>query len=88
MQELIVESSGASKEVQFKFPVWLCVAENLRIEYFFTKLFIYFLNKKNVFLNNLVMVQYVFIHKCKILKKYKFYNFTFSYYVEIKRMLL
>lgn len=36
MQELIVESSGASKEVQFKFPVWLCVAENLRIEYFFT----------------------------------------------------
>lgn len=44
--------------------------------------------KKNVFLNNLVMVQYVFIHKCKILKKYKFYNFTFSYYVEIKRMLL
>lgn len=35
MQELIVESSGASKEVQFKFPVWLCVAENLRIEYFF-----------------------------------------------------
>lgn len=87
MQELIVESSGASKEVQFKFPVWLCVAENLRIEYFFTIVHLLF-KKKNVFLNNLVMVQYVFIHKCKILKKYKFYNFTFSYYVEIKRMLL
>lgn len=34
------------------------------------------------------MVQYVFVHKCKILKKYTFYNFTFSYDVEIKKMLL
>lgn len=48
MQELNVESSGASKEVQFKFPVWLCVAENLRIEYFL-ELFILFLKKKCIF---------------------------------------
>lgn len=48
MQELNFESSGASKEVQFKFPVWLCVAENLGIEYFL-ELFIYFLNKKCIF---------------------------------------
>lgn len=34
------------------------------------------------------MVRYVFVHKCKILKKYTFYNFTFSYDVEIKKMLL
>lgn len=47
MQELIVESSGASKEVQFKFPVWLCVAENLRIEYFFT--IVHLLLKKKMY---------------------------------------
>lgn len=34
MQDLNIESSGASEEVQFKFPVWYCVAESLRIEYF------------------------------------------------------
>lgn len=49
MQELNFESSGASKEVQFKFPVWLCVAENLRIEIFFRIVHLLFKLKKCIF---------------------------------------